>query len=113
MGAYLSEPITEKISSDEIGERLSCGASSMQGWRVSQEVTKIQFLIIYNFNLKTNLLIVVQAPRCTIFASANLLKYSALPKLYKISLFTMISELDIVTTIKMFTQFILLICGEC
>ncbi|XP_044733042.1 probable protein phosphatase 2C 58 [Chrysoperla carnea] len=37
MGAYLSEPITEKISSDEIGERLSCGASSMQGWRVSQE----------------------------------------------------------------------------
>ncbi|XP_069998453.1 protein phosphatase 1G [Penaeus vannamei] len=37
MGAYLSEPVTEKISSDECGESLSYGASSMQGWRVSQE----------------------------------------------------------------------------
>lgn len=39
MGAYLSEPVTEKISSDECGESLSYGASSMQGWRVSQEVS--------------------------------------------------------------------------
>lgn len=38
MGAYLSEPITEKVSSDHGGERLKCGASSMQGWRTSQEV---------------------------------------------------------------------------
>ncbi|XP_063984480.1 probable protein phosphatase CG10417 [Diachasmimorpha longicaudata] len=37
MGAYLSEPITTKISSDESGENVAFGASSMQGWRVSQE----------------------------------------------------------------------------
>jgi hypothetical protein len=39
MGAYLSEPILEKHSTDENGEFLSFGASSMQGWRVSQEVS--------------------------------------------------------------------------
>lgn len=38
MGAYLSEPITDKVSTDEMGERMICGASSMQGWRVTQEV---------------------------------------------------------------------------
>lgn len=40
MGAYLSEPITEKISTEGENEEfgLSFGASSMQGWRVSQEV---------------------------------------------------------------------------
>lgn len=38
MGAYLSEPITDKISSDNDSERVRYGASSMQGWRVSQEV---------------------------------------------------------------------------
>lgn len=38
MGAYLSEPVTDKISSDDDGDRLRYGASSMQGWRVSQEV---------------------------------------------------------------------------
>lgn len=38
MGAYLSEPVTEKVSSDEANEILECGASSMQGWRVNQEV---------------------------------------------------------------------------
>ncbi|KAM3963119.1 putative protein phosphatase CG10417 isoform 2-T2 [Aphomia sociella] len=37
MGAYLSEPVTEKVSSDEANEKLECGASSMQGWRVNQE----------------------------------------------------------------------------
>lgn len=39
MGAYLSEPIVEKISCDEKSneQKLSYGASSMQGWRVSQE----------------------------------------------------------------------------
>ncbi|GLV32541.1 uncharacterized protein CBL_00749 [Carabus blaptoides fortunei] len=37
MGAYLSEPITHKISSDNDSERVRYGASSMQGWRVSQE----------------------------------------------------------------------------
>ena len=39
MGAYLSEPITKKISSDESGENVAFGASSMQGWRISQEVS--------------------------------------------------------------------------
>lgn len=37
MGAYLSEPITEKCSTDESGPRVSYGASSMQGWRMTQE----------------------------------------------------------------------------
>lgn len=37
MGAYLSEPVLDKHSEDENGEFLGCGASSMQGWRVSQE----------------------------------------------------------------------------
>ncbi|CAB3242376.1 unnamed protein product [Arctia plantaginis] len=37
MGAYLSEPVTEKVSSDEANSKLDCGASSMQGWRVNQE----------------------------------------------------------------------------
>ena len=38
MGAYLSSPITENISDDNSTEKYSYGASSMQGWRVSQEV---------------------------------------------------------------------------
>ncbi|KAB0795291.1 hypothetical protein PPYR_12130 [Photinus pyralis] len=37
MGSYLAKPITEKISTDEENHRLKIGASSMQGWRVSQE----------------------------------------------------------------------------
>lgn len=37
MGAYLSEPITEKVSSDQVGKNVAYGASSMQGWRISQE----------------------------------------------------------------------------
>ncbi|XP_011694924.1 PREDICTED: probable protein phosphatase CG10417 [Wasmannia auropunctata] len=37
MGAYLSEPITKKESSDEVGKDVAYGASSMQGWRISQE----------------------------------------------------------------------------
>jgi len=39
MGAYLSEPITKKESSDEVGKNVAYGASSMQGWRISQEVS--------------------------------------------------------------------------
>lgn len=39
MGAYLSEPITKKVSSDETGKNVAYGASSMQGWRISQEVS--------------------------------------------------------------------------
>ncbi|XP_068219913.1 protein phosphatase 1G [Palaemon carinicauda] len=37
MGAYLSVPVTDKISNDEEGKNVAYGASSMQGWRVSQE----------------------------------------------------------------------------
>jgi protein phosphatase 1G len=39
MGVYLSTPNTEKISIDKSSKKFSYGASSMQGWRVSQEVT--------------------------------------------------------------------------
>ena len=47
MGAYLSEPVVDKLSTDEIsGElKLSYGASCMQGWRISQEVK----YYIYNY----------------------------------------------------------------
>ena len=44
MGAYLSEPILDKHSSDEISACLSYGASSMQGWRVNQEVRTDVFI---------------------------------------------------------------------
>lgn len=37
MGAYLSEPLTTKDSSEEGNDFLACGSSSMQGWRISQE----------------------------------------------------------------------------
>lgn len=37
MGAYLSEPLTTKDSSEEANDFLACGSSSMQGWRISQE----------------------------------------------------------------------------
>ncbi|XP_030371249.1 probable protein phosphatase CG10417 [Scaptodrosophila lebanonensis] len=37
MGAYLSHPKTDKASSDEFNDLLAVGASSMQGWRNSQE----------------------------------------------------------------------------
>ncbi|XP_037728570.1 probable protein phosphatase CG10417 isoform X1 [Drosophila subpulchrella] len=37
MGAYLSQPKTDKASTDEFNELLVVGASSMQGWRNSQE----------------------------------------------------------------------------
>jgi len=46
MGAYLSEPIKEKESTGEEGEHLAYGASSMQGWRVSQEVLVCSSVIV-------------------------------------------------------------------
>ena len=46
MGAYLSEPITTKESSVEENEGVRVAASSMQGWRVSQEVIFKAFKII-------------------------------------------------------------------
>ncbi|XP_053210593.1 probable protein phosphatase CG10417 isoform X2 [Panonychus citri] len=44
MGAYLSEPKTEKISEDDENEFVKYGASSMQGWRTSQEDAHIGLL---------------------------------------------------------------------
>lgn len=41
MGAYLTSPLTDKESDDEINTLLSCGSSQMQGWRMSQEVNTI------------------------------------------------------------------------
>ena len=38
MGAYLSEPNLKKESLDDDLGQLSYGASSMQGWRLEQEV---------------------------------------------------------------------------
>lgn len=38
MGAYLSKPITEKISECGGNERIYYAATSMQGWRINQEV---------------------------------------------------------------------------
>ncbi|KAK3092100.1 hypothetical protein FSP39_025155 [Pinctada imbricata] len=37
MGVYLSTPNTEKISCDNVCKSFSYGASSMQGWRMTQE----------------------------------------------------------------------------
>jgi hypothetical protein len=36
--SYLSGPETDKESTDELGKRVICGASCMQGWRDAQEV---------------------------------------------------------------------------
>lgn len=38
MGAYLSSPICEKDTIEGSNDRLAFAASSMQGWRMSQEV---------------------------------------------------------------------------
>lgn len=51
MGAYLSEPLTTKDSSEESNEFLACGSSSMQGWRISQEDAHN---CILNFDEKTS-----------------------------------------------------------
>ncbi len=40
MGAsYLSRPLETKISEDKCNKKLSFGVSSMQGWRIKQEVS--------------------------------------------------------------------------
>ena len=52
MGAYLSEPITNKETQLEENEELRVASSSMQGWRVSQEVS-IALLIELNTTKKT------------------------------------------------------------
>ncbi|KAH8283739.1 hypothetical protein KR054_009544, partial [Drosophila jambulina] len=51
MGAYLSHPKTDKASSDEFNDFLTVGASSMQGWRNSQEDAHNSIL---NYNKNTS-----------------------------------------------------------
>lgn len=41
MGAYLSEPMKATESEDGAGNKLRFGASTMQGWRASQEVCNL------------------------------------------------------------------------
>jgi len=57
MGAYLSEPNLNKNSEDDGNEKITYGASSMQGWRLEQEVNcfrtsfkKRQALLMQSFN---------------------------------------------------------------
>ncbi|XP_037923415.1 probable protein phosphatase CG10417 [Hermetia illucens] len=52
MGAYLTVPNTEKASSDDANEFMEVGASSMQGWRISQEDAHNCFL---DFDVNTSL----------------------------------------------------------
>ena len=40
MGAYLSQPVKEKESSDGGNARVKFGTSAMQGWRTSMEVSE-------------------------------------------------------------------------
>ncbi|KAH8413812.1 hypothetical protein KR222_008726 [Zaprionus bogoriensis] len=51
MGAYLSHPKTDKASTDEFNDMLVVGASSMQGWRNSQEDAHNSIL---NFDTNTS-----------------------------------------------------------
>ncbi|XP_054738134.1 probable protein phosphatase CG10417 isoform X1 [Anastrepha obliqua] len=51
MGAYLSEPKTDKVSTDESNDILTIGASSMQGWRNNQEDAHNSIL---NFDVNTS-----------------------------------------------------------
>ncbi|XP_033251356.1 probable protein phosphatase CG10417 [Drosophila miranda] len=51
MGAYLSHPKTEKSSTNELNDLLVVGASSMQGWRNSQEDAHN---CILNFDINTS-----------------------------------------------------------
>jgi hypothetical protein len=43
MGAYLSQPVKEKESSDGGNARVKFGTSAMQGWRTSMEVRRASF----------------------------------------------------------------------
>jgi len=45
MGAYLSQPVKEKESSDGGNLRVRFGTSAMQGWRTSMEVCGFFFFL--------------------------------------------------------------------
>ena len=57
MGAYLSEPNLSKISNDNGNDNISFGASSMQGWRVTQEVIIFYFILIFVLSSKSLILV--------------------------------------------------------
>ncbi|XP_038215482.1 probable protein phosphatase 2C 58 isoform X3 [Zerene cesonia] len=83
MGAYLSEPVTEKISSDESNSNLECGASSMQGWRVNQEDAHNTIL---DFDLNTSLFAVYDGhggAEVATYCSQNLPNYIKNTEAYK------------------------------
>lgn len=45
MGTYLSHPVKEKVSEAGENETLAFGETTMQGWRLNQEVNKKLTLI--------------------------------------------------------------------
>lgn len=45
MGAYLSEPVKDRHQEAGENERISYAVTSMQGWRVTQEVLAILYPI--------------------------------------------------------------------
>ena len=51
MGAYSTKPNTETQVDEGSNEYITFGASSMQGWRVTQEVS---YSFIYLLNLSLN-----------------------------------------------------------
>ncbi|GAB0094185.1 Probable protein phosphatase CG10417 [Sergentomyia squamirostris] len=84
MGAYLSEPITEKNSSDEVNdELLACGSSSMQGWRINQEDAHN---CILNFDKETSFFAVYDGhggPEIALYCSQKLPDYLKNTEAYK------------------------------
>ena len=50
MGSYLSSPVTDMVSCDKNCESFIYGVSSMQGWRISQEVEIIVFDFYHCFH---------------------------------------------------------------
>lgn len=83
MGAYLSEPVTEKVSSDESNSKLECGASSMQGWRVNQEDAHNTVL---DFDVNTSLFAVYDGhggAEVATYCSKNLPDYIKNTEAYK------------------------------
>lgn len=49
MGAYLSQPVKEKESSDGGNARVKFGTSAMQGWRTSMEVRPFELAFVSVF----------------------------------------------------------------
>lgn len=83
MGAYLSEPLTTKDSSEEANDLLACGSSSMQGWRISQEDAHN---CILNYDDKTSFFAVYDGhggAEVAQYCSLNLPKFLKQLKSYK------------------------------